>query len=493
VPPSLAIARAAPAALTALLLLSPARAEPPAAPSWTYEVVVAPGLESMSVRLCFPGARPRRLVRAAGGAFEGLRPSPGEPQAEGFDAEAGSWTIARPEATACVSYDVDLAALSRGRGMARSFSRGVTEAGAWLLRPAATQGGERATLRFRLPPGHRVSAPWAPVPGGDDASRAYELDATTWAFIGHVAIGSDLRQETVPASGAALEVTTLPGPLRATPAGVRRWLEAAASAVASVYGRFPRDRVQVVVRPVPAGSGHGHDPVPFGSSWQGGGAALLLLLSERARDEDLPGEWVAVHEMVHLAMPPISHEDAWLSEGFATYYQEVLRARAGFLEPLEAWRTLDAGFERGREDGGDAPLAEESRRMRQTHEYLRVYWAGAAIALLVDVELRRGSGGASTLDGAMRRLTERHGGAPRFLAADDAIAEVDRYAGRAVFRTVADAALASSDFPPLEEAYRWLGLARERGALVAVPGAPGAAVRDAIVARPSPLPLPTVR
>ena len=37
-----------------------------------------------------------------------------------------------------------------------------------------------------------------------------------------------------------------------------------------------------------------------------------------------------------------------LAEGLATYYQNVLRARAGLLTPSEAWEQIDAGFARGR-------------------------------------------------------------------------------------------------------------------------------------------------
>src|SRR5688572_1726055 len=86
----------------------PAPAEAGPAARWDYEVVVAPALDRLSVRLCFEGFAPRRLVRVAGGDLEGIAPAAGEPEAAGFSAEAGAWTLAAPSGARCVSYEADL-------------------------------------------------------------------------------------------------------------------------------------------------------------------------------------------------------------------------------------------------------------------------------------------------------------------------------------------------------------------------------------------------
>src|SRR5204862_402529 len=110
------------------------------------------------------------------------------------------------------------------------------------------------------------------------------------------------------------------------------------------------------------------------------------------------GEWVGVHELVHLSMPVVAKEDAWFSEGLATWYQEVLRARAGFQDERRAWQAIEDGFARGRSEPPQAPLARASREMHERHGYVWVYWSGAAAALRLDVLARRGSGGARSLD-----------------------------------------------------------------------------------------------
>jgi hypothetical protein len=475
--------RARAGALVALALAAGGRASRDASaqpePAWTYEATVAEDLSRISVRLCFEGFRPKRLILASGGDLGHVRPAAGEPRASGFDPGTRSWAVDADADDVCVAYEAALVEPTRGTGRGgRASGAVVTEAGSWLLRPAEIPVRLRARVRFRLPAGASVSTPWERDP--TDPGTSFALDATTWAFIGHVAIGR-LSQDAFQASGAEVRVATLPGDPRSGREGVRAWLSAAVGAVADVFGgRYPRDRVQAIVRPVDGGGDR--DPVPFGSSWQGGGPALVLLLAKDASPESLVGEWVAVHELVHLSMPVVAPEDAWLSEGFATYYQEVLRARAGLQTARQAWQAIEDGFGRGRRSGGERTLEEESRRMRETHEFLRVYWAGAALALLLDVDLRRHSGGRVSLDDAMRRLAQDLG-SPRPLSGADVVSRIDAWAGRPVLSSLATPALASRDFPSVEAAYAWLGVRVEDGRVSLDDAAPGAAQRRAVESR----------
>jgi predicted metalloprotease with PDZ domain len=150
--------------------------------------------------------------------------------------------------------------------------------------------------------------------------------------------------------------------------------------------------------------------------------------------------------------------------------------------PRAGWQEIEDGFGRGRVSGGRQPLAEESRRMHETHAYHRVYWAGAAVALMADVELRRRSGGARSLDDAMRRVAALRVDPGRWWTAADLVAEVDRHLGGPTVAPIAARALASSAFPDLSATYAWLGLF-VRDDDVEFVSAPGAAMRDAIMAR----------
>ena len=44
-----------------------------------------------------------------------------------------------------------------------------------------------------------------------------------------------------------------------------------------------------------------------------------------ASSRDLRTDWTASHEFAHLLLPYVS--DKWVSEGVASYYQNVLQAR----------------------------------------------------------------------------------------------------------------------------------------------------------------------
>jgi hypothetical protein len=137
-----------------------------------------------------------------------------------------------------------------------------------------------------------------------------------------------------------------PGERRTTDGGIRRWIHESAAQVASIYGEFPFVPVEAKVEIVPRGGGK--DPVVFGQAIGRGEPVVRLLLRSDVDDASLSRDWVAVHELFHLAMPPIPRDDAWLSEGWATWYGEILRARAGLQTEEEAWTELLQGFERGR-------------------------------------------------------------------------------------------------------------------------------------------------
>ena len=99
------------------------------------------------------------------------------------------------------------------------------------------------------------------------------------------------------------------------------------------------------------------------SGWCDGAAArrFCCFRPSDARVVELEADWVAIHELSHLWLPRLHAKDRWLSEGIATYLQEVLRARCGLQSSDRAWSRIREGFERGRRSGTGQPLADESR------------------------------------------------------------------------------------------------------------------------------------
>jgi predicted metalloprotease with PDZ domain len=452
-----------------------ARAASPALSALDYEVRIDAGLSRLSTRVCFQGAAPAELVYGAATAAEFLR-EPHVLAASGAAAAAlrivaGRIQLAGVAADSCITYDIDVRAALEHDSLMLAYPGEAsllfgTELFLW--RPAQRARALHTSLHFVLPEGMRVSAPWP------EQAQRFLLDESAFAFTGHVVIGrfSELR---LPVAGAQLRVAVLDGFPSATRALFEPWLRMAAAAVSQPAGSFPVADAQVIVVPTSPSP----FPIHFGHTGRSGGASIVLFLPTDADEASLRSDWVAIHEFSHLLHPFIQRSDAWLSEGLATYLQEVLRARAGLLTPALAWQRLYEGAALGKQT--DNCLAHESQIMAHAHNYQRVYWAGAAIALMCDVELRRRSAGKITLDSVLAELLHRHAQVIRPVAASDLLRALDEIAGMNVFEQIAQRYLAEGEhFPELSALYRELGLSDQPG--VVRGDAPLAAIRDAIMA-----------
>ncbi|MBC7172352.1 MAG: hypothetical protein H5U40_08005, partial [Polyangiaceae bacterium] len=338
-----------------------------------------------------------------------------------------------------------------------------------FLRPLDVPASARVEVVFDAPAGVSVSTAW-PSDG-----RVYRPARSFLDREAHLAFGKDLELSRFEVAGAQVERARLPGTLAITDDELDAWLARALRAVASLVGRFPHDRVQVVIVPVSRGT----DPVPFGLVRRGGGASVLLLMSERAELAALDRDWVAVHELSHLLFPRVARPDAWLGEGLATYYQEVLRSRAGLIAPRDAWRRLIAEFTRGRRDASELPLGVESERMMETRRFHRVYWSGAAFGLLADLELRRRG---TSLDALIAERSSELVSADGSVTALELLAALERPLGSGVLTTLADGFERTRGFPDVSSALAALGIRVDEDGEVSFSDAPEArALRAAIV------------
>jgi hypothetical protein len=351
----------------------------------------------------------------------------------------------------------------------------VSRNGSWLVStsmlfwgPSAGREVFSGTVRFELPPGVHVSAPFPVLDG------VYQAGPDLHRFVGAVGFSkiAALEWET---SGVTVTLQRVGGALRTTDEDLRAWISSGIAAVAG-EGSFPVERLLVLAVPVPAAK----EAVAFGQVVRGGGAAVSLFVHEEATGAELMTDWVLVHELSHLLTP--FSDDAWLSEGLATYYQEVLRARSGATDAVGAWRALDAGFARGEARGMEESLETESRRMHATHNYARVYWMGAALAFEMDVALRKRGGNLGSLDALLAEFRRTHDmGRP--WAARALIREWDRMLGEPVLVPLCERGMVSREFPDLSDRYEELGLVRDRaGKLRLSDRAPHAAIREAITA-----------
>lgn len=194
----------------------------------------------------------------------------------------------------------------------------------------------------------------------------------------------------------------------AAPVGRRKadafatWLQDVADNVGGLYGRFPLRNVRVMI--VPGNQRRrGDAPVLFGKVSRRGTETVVLYVDTTRPIEDFYADWTATHEFSHLLLPRISWQQRWISEGFASYYQNVVMARAGWYSRRQAIKKLREGLGRGRKSRPDlSPNGAALAGVRRAR--YKIYWSGAAIALLADVRLRERSGGAESLDVVLDRF-----------------------------------------------------------------------------------------
>lgn len=467
-------------------------AEPPSLRELEYDLWLDESMESLTIRVCFEGATPQRLTsrRDAGDYVTWARTSGDETPLEVRGDE-----ILLPDlpSDACIEYAVALQKLARQASRTRGALVGedvIASPDLWLFFPVGLERDVEGTLQIHLPEGMRAAVPWPLVEGTVDT---YHLNQLAFRWRAHVAFGR-FEIDELEVAHARFRIAVLDAEHAATREGIHEWIRTAGETVAQLYdGRFPVEELTLVV--VPLASGWGGGPVYFGHVTRGGGASALLLLDGSAQDSQLVGEWVAVHEMLHLGMPYVRPADAWLSEGFVTYYTQILRARArimpGRLEEGEAaadgqarlaLEFMQSGFERARSNARGRTLERASETMHQTGGYPRVYWGGAAIAFAADVQIRSASAGKRSLDDAMRAI-QKLCTSPQVWRADDIVSRMDRAVGGAEATVspigeIAKEHLEARTVPDLGDRFEMIGvgLSEESGAsAVEIRDAPPAA------------------
>ncbi|HVR60349.1 MAG TPA: hypothetical protein VMU50_00545 [Polyangia bacterium] len=455
-------------ALAALLVTAgaPAGAEAPV-PAVRYEVAAGPGAAELRVEATLAaGASDDLTLDRAALAFVadvmvddggGWRPVP---------ARGRFWRAGGCQARGCrLRYrfrlgdaaraldDVDEAALRAGVMLAPTTT--------WLLRPFAVPAGARFRLGVTLPPG------WAFVSGlpraGDGPDATYEGLLSADPLAPYAAFGA-LERKRIDVAGGVLDVA-LARDVAAGP--VLAWLGDAAAAIVAFYGRWPVPRLQIIVLPASAGM--------QGKELGGGGASILLAPG----DDPAHGreDWVATHEMVHVATPDLSRSQLWMTEGLATYVEPIARTRAGQLDAAVVWSDMLRGMPRGL-------VNERDRGMDGTRDWGRLYWGGALFWLLADVEIRAASSNAQSLETALRAVIAAGGDTRVSWPVERFLDAGDRALARPVLRPLYEKMGRRAMPVDLPALWRRLGVAaREGGGVTFDDHAPLARVRAGITMR----------
>ena len=341
----------------------------------------------------------------------------------------------------------------------------VSPPSTWLLHPGNVPG--RLHLHVSLTPPARFTAGMRPArdqaPDTFEASTA-DLDDASFAVVG------PFLADVVRSGTARVDVAISPHGLRMGEADVVAWVQTAVDALAAYFGRFPVDRTLVVVQQVRAGNPT--RGVTLGAT----GPAVLIRAGDGVTAATTRDDWVVTHELIHVAMPTLSGEHVWMSEGIASYVEPIARVRAGTLTPEKLWGDLVEGLPQGLPDKGDEGLDK-------THTWGRTYWGGSLFCLLADVTIRERTGNARSFDDFMRAVVatgedvEAHWDMERLLDVGDRATGTTVL--RDLYRTLA-LAPGTVDLPGL---WSRLGVKASGGAVLFDDAAPLASVRRGIAGR----------
>jgi len=248
---------------------------------------------------------------------------------------------------------------------------------------------------------------------------------------------------------------------------LRDWIERSARIVAGYYARFPAPLVELRIRAAPG------DGVGGGRTTNESGLVIQVSVGRGVTPDELAGDWVLVHEMVHLALPELGRRHNWLAEGLATYVEGIARAQFGNRDVSDVWaeyrHSMPLGLPRAGEGGMD-----------QTPTWGRTYWGGALYCLQTDVRLRERTGNRVGLQTALRAILKETGGYGAERDIDDVLRIGDAATGTRVLQDLYREIKATAVAPDLDLLWARLGVPNDPKSEPFDDHAPLAAIRLAI-------------
>jgi hypothetical protein len=267
--------------------------------------------------------------------------------------------------------------------------------------------------------------------------------------------------------GGRIDVTVESGELKLSEAELLHWVQMAAEAVATYYGRYPVPHLTLRIRPF---DGRG---VRHGQTWGFDGGLIKIGVGSQTQAADLADDWMLTHEMVHLSFPSVADEHHWIEEGIATYVEPIGRIQAGQMTASQMWADLARDMPKG------VPRPDD-QGLDHTHTWASTYWGGALFCFLADVQIREHTQNQKGLQDALRAILSAGGDITQDWKLEDALKAGDRATGLTV---LTDLYAKMKDRPmdvDLTTMWKRLGIESDGKSVHLLEDAPLAAIRRSI-------------
>ena len=269
--------------------------------------------------------------------------------------------------------------------------------------------------------------------------------------------------------GSKIDVTIEAGEMKLTQAELLHWVQTAAEAVATYYGRYPVPHVRIRIIPV-SGSGVRH-----GQTFGYEGGLIKIRVGAETPAAELADDWMLTHEMVHLSFPSVADEHHWIEEGISVYVEPIARIQARQMSAESMWADLVRDMPKGEPSEGD-------RGLDHTHTWGRTYWGGALFCFVADVEIRKQTHNQKGLQDALRGILNGGGDITHDWELTEAFKLGDRSTGTTVLSDLYNKWKDAPVQVDLAAMWKELGIAPDGKGVHVSEEAPLAAVRSAITA-----------
>lgn len=155
---------------------------------------------------------------------------------------------------------------------------------------------------------------------------------------------------------------------------IKNWLGQINGAITQTFGHYPFEMNFFIHR-----AKLGNEPVPWAHTTRGKEQGVHFHVNMNYKLEDFLNDWTAQHEISHLSIPFVGKENAWFSEGYATYMQCQVMQRQGVMSVEEVknkYQTKLSGCKTAFESKMPVPQAADS--LKKAWNYPAMYWGGVS-------------------------------------------------------------------------------------------------------------------
>jgi len=455
-----------------------------------YDVVVSDAIASeLSVTIECDGGLPVSLAMAEGApAWAGamtLSDGGGEIEPDGE-----RWLIPPGTRDGTAHYTLAFRAMAETMGGYVSADRTVgaifAEPDAWIAAPEPGDDYE-LSIKFTLPNGGDIATS-LPFDG-----ERYRISAKNLWGAGPTVFGTFERIAVeVPAPGSlangtndttSIDLVVVGRTLMKRADELHEWVKASALVNAEFWRGFPLETPLLILAP---SDGNG---ITDGRVESNGGVTVIVRVGHRTERDELYQDWVLIHEMLHLGSPYMRDTGAWLDEGIATFYEPIIRMRAGWKTREDVWREWIEWMPNGRGAMGEVGLEDS--------EGGGIYWGGALFLLLAEIEVRERTNLTLGIEDCLRAVRDSGRTADTTWTTYEFATFCDATLGDLTVRNLMINHLHPGEPPDLDALWTRLGVSLVNGEIRFDDTAPLAAVRDAILTggpnaqwQPVPIPAP---